>query len=511
MNKFEAMKASKDGLDVLANLLQYAAEQTPVDDIPEEELDRMKWYGVFHRKATPGFFMMRLRTPGGQLSSIQLEALAEIARDFGRGTADLTTRQNIQLRWLTLPDIPEILRRLAAVGITTLQSGMDNMRNLIGCPLAGLDADEVCDTTPILLDLHRAFLGRHAFSNLPRKFNMSIAGCREDCGHAQTQDLGFLPASRIIDGQRRAGFNVLVGGAMGGTSPHLAAALDVWLPPDDAASFTLALLAVYRDNGPREQRTKARLKWLLAAWGKARLRSEVEARLGHPLLPAGRLETRHVAGDHVGVHRQRGEEVSYVGLHVPVGRISADQLAGLGRLAKQYGGGEVRLTVDQNVVIPSVANRRLPHLLEESLLQELRPDPPSIWRNLVCCTGSDYCHFSLIDTKSRAVELARTLEARGLEVPLGTRIQISGCINACGKHQIGDLGLLGTNIRVDGEIKEAVDVFVGGKLGPKARLARLFRRDVVMDELPDVAEALLRLQFQQTGPTEDAEPEALTV
>jgi ferredoxin-nitrite reductase len=491
VNRFEAMKAAKDGLEVLPDLLRYAAAGVPVEEIPEEDLDRMKWYGVFHRKETPGYFMMRLRTPGGRLTGVQLRALADIAREHGRNTADLTTRQNMQLRWLTLAVIPEVMRRLAAVGISTLQTGMDNVRNFVGCPLAGLDADEVYDTSNLLLELQRAFLGRREFSNLPRKFNVSLAGCREDCGHAQTQDLGFLPATRAEDGRQVVGFNVLVGGAMGGTSPRLATPLDVFVRPDEVVDLFRAVIAVYRDHGPREQRTRARLKWLIAAWGEERLRAAVEERLGRPLSRAGRGETVRVAGDHLGVHPQRTAGTSYVGLHVPVGRITAAQLAELGRLADTYGVGEVRLTVDQNAIIPHVPDARLPALLDEPLLRELRPDPPPVWRNLVCCTGNDYCHFSLIDTKTRAVELARQLEARGVRIAPGTRIHISGCVHACGKHHIADIGLQGSNVRRDGRVLEAADVYLGGRLGPDGRLARKTHDHVTFDELPLLVEGVL--------------------
>ena len=504
MNRFEAFKAEKDGLDVLPDLLRYAAARTPIEEIPEDDLDRMKWYGVFHRKQTPGFFMMRLRTPGGRLTGEQLHAIAGIARDFGRGTADITTRQNLQLRWLTLPDIPEILRRLEAAGITTRQSGMDSVRNVIGCPLAGLDGGEAIDTTPLIDELQETLLAAgKCFSNLPRKFNVSLAGCREDCGHAQTQDLGFLPAATELDGRRVAGFNVLVGGALGGTSPRLATPLDVFLRVEEVVPFFVALLAVYRDNGPREQRTKARLKWLMEEWGEARLRAEVERELGRPLARAGRPLTVRTAGDHLGVHRQRALGVNYVGLHVPVGRITAEQLDELGRLAAEYGSDEVRLTIDQNVVIPNVTFARLDRLLAEPLLRELRPDPPGVWRNLVCCTGNDYCHFSLIDTKSRAMELGAELERRGVAVPDGTRIHMSGCVHACGKHHVGDLGLLGATVRVGEHVVEAVHVYADGRLGEEARLAKKVRESVLIPDLADVAETLLRERAAET-PAEEA-------
>jgi ferredoxin-nitrite reductase len=491
LNRFEAFKAEKDGLDVLPDLLRYAAEGTPIDQIPEDDLDRMKWYGVFHRKQAPGFFMMRLRTPGGRLSSPQLRAIASIARDFGRNTADLTTRENIQLRWLTLPVIPEILKRLERSGITTMQSGMDNVRNFIGCPIAGLDPAEVIDTTPIIRNLQRVLVGNRQFTNLPRKFNVSIAGCRQDCGHAQTQDLGFVPATSEIDGRRVAGFNVLIGGALGGTSPRLATPLDVFLRPEEVTDFFAALLAVYRDNGPREQRTKSRIKWLVAEWGEERLREEIEDAVGYPLRRSGRLETIHTAGSHLGVHPQRTLNVNFVGLHVPVGRVTAEQLDELARLAEEYGAGELRLTVDQNVVIPHVTDARLDRLLAEPLLQELRPNPPPVWRNLVCCTGNDYCHFSLIDTKGSALELARELEARGVEVAPGTRIHISGCVHACGKHHVGDIGIQGSNVRIDGEVHESAHLFAGGRLGEYGRLAELVREDVLLEDLTDSVEELL--------------------
>ncbi len=511
LNKFETMKAEKDGLDVFPDLLRYAADRTPVEAIPPDDLDRMKWYGVFHRKQTPGLFMLRLRVPGGRLTGEQLRALAAVSREFGGGTADITTRQNLQLRGLTLENIPEVLCRLESARISTRQSGMDNVRNFIGCPLAGIDAGELYDTTGLIDDLQDALLTAHkTFSNLPRKFNVSITGCREDCGQAQTQDLGFLPATTEIDGRTVMGFNVLAGGALGGTSPRLATPLDVFVLPEQVVPLFVALLSVYRDHGPREQRTKARLKWLLDDWGEERLRAAVQCTVGFPLPRAGTPATAHVAGDHLGVHYQRTMGLRYVGLHVPVGRITADQLDELARLADEYGSDEVRLTIDQNIVLPNITNARLPRLLAEPLLRELQPDPSGIWRNLVCCTGNDYCHFSLIDTKGQAVALARSLEERGVEAPRGTRINISGCVHACGKHHVGTVGLVGTNVRVGDRIEEAVDVFVDGRLGDDSRLAARARQDILMADLPAVAEALLRERFPDSVPAAREETDVTT-
>ncbi len=488
MNKIEALKAEKDGLDIWPDLLRYAAEDTPVNQIPEDDLQRMKWYGVFHRPQAPGTFMMRLRLSGGRATSAQLRVIAGLAAAGSHPFLDLTSRQNIQLRGFRLPAVPGMIEALRNVGVLAQQTGLDNVRNVIGCPLAGIDSDELLDATPLVEALVDPYLGDRAYSNLPRKFNVSITGCRQDCGHAQTQDLGLLPATH----EESVGFNVLVGGALGGTSPRLATPLDVFVEPHEVQPLFLALLRVYRDHGPREKRTQARLKWLLDEWGEERLREAVETELGHLLRRAGRDERDAVAGDHLGVHPQRQAGLSYVGLHVPVGHISAGALCELARLAEQYGASEVRLTIDQNVLIPHVPDAALPALLAEPLLRELRPDVPAIWRNLVACTGNDFCHYSLIDTKGTAIRVATELERRGVEVPEGTRIHVSGCVHACAKHHIADIGIQGANVRVAGQVEEAGDIYTGGRLGDDSRLATRTKERVLLTDLADTIEGLLQ-------------------
>ena len=284
---------------------------------------------------------------------------------------------------------------------------------------------------------------------------------------------------------------MLVGGALGGTSPRLATPLGAFVRPEEVVPLFLAVLRVFRDHGPREQRTKARLKWLIAEWGEPRFREAVAKELGSPLLGPGEDARRRFAGDHLGVHRQRDPGLHYVGLHVPVGRMNASQLERLTQLAARDGNGELRLTINQNVVIPNVREEHVRRLLAEPLLRELRPIPAPVWRNLVACTGIDYCHYSLIDTKNRAIELAAEMERRGVYVPEGTRIHISGCVHACGKHHIADIGLQGANVRVGDAVEEAADVFVDGELGPSGRLASKVEDKVRMQDLPDVVERLL--------------------
>lgn len=503
MNKVEEIKREKDGLDAYADILRYAREGTPVDSIPESDLTRMKWFGLFHRPQKPGTFMLRLRITGGRLDSGQARVLAALARDYCGAEADITTRQNVQLRDILLPDAPAIFERLAAAGISTRQTGMDNVRNVVGCPLAGVDGAELFDATPVVEAVtaaHRA-AGKE-FSNLPRKFNVAISGCTEDCSEAETQDLGLVPA---MSGDGARGFNVLAGGALGGTSPRLATPLDVFLRPAEAVPFFMALLSVYRDNGPRDVRTKARFKWLLDAWGEERVRGAIERELGYPLARAGRDCRRPPGGQHLGPRPQRQPGLLSVGLHVPVGRITAAQLEGLASVADRYGTGELRLTTGQNVIVVNVPSARIQALLGEPLLGELSPNPPPAWRNLVACTGRDYCHFSLIDTKARALELAAELERRRVPVPEGTRIHISGCVHACGKHHVADIGLQGAQVRLHDEVVEAADIYAGGRLGSGSRLARRVAQRVPMAAMADHLAAMLVGNVQQPEPAHNGE------
>ena len=481
-NPIEAIKAAKDGLDVLPELHRYAQMAEPVYD--EGDLERLKWYGLFHRKATPGYFMLRMRIPNGVLTTEQLAAVGDIANEFGRGAVDITTRQNIQLRWIRVQDAPRILQRLSAVNLTSQQSGMDNVRNIVGCPLAGIHADELIDASQLTSRIQQAIIGRRGFSNLPRKFNLSITGCPDDCTHAQTHDLSFVPAR--LNGQ--IGFNVLVGGAMGGRDPFLAVPLDAFAAPDDVVDVSLAVLSVFRDNGPRASRKQSRLKVLLREWGVERFRAALEAELGRELPRAGVGAAPLDGGDHLGVTPQRGTELVSVGMLVPVGRATGDDLIEFSRLARLYGQAEIRLTVQQNVMIPHIDPARLAKLFAEPLLTKYSPEPSGFLRGLVACTGMDYCHFSLIDTKGEALALARALDER-YEATRRVRINWSGCPHSCAQQKVADIGLEGARVRIDDEIVAAASVVQGGRLGEDARLGEPCLPKTPTAELPELVAA----------------------
>jgi ferredoxin-nitrite reductase len=489
VNKIEQIKAEKDGLEIGADIPRYA--ELGWQSIQESDLERLKWWGVFFRKHTPGHFMMRIRIPNGISNAAQLRAIAAIAQRCGRGIADITTRQQIQLRWIQFEHVPSILDELRAAGLVTLQTGMDNIRNVVGCAVAGLTRNELFDASPVARAFTDLFVGDRAYTNLPRKFNVTITGCRENCVHAETQDIALVPATAELGGQTVAGFNVLIGGKNGSGGYRIATPLDVFVRPEDAAEVCSAIVLLFRDHGSRDARNKIRFAFLVEEWGETRVRDTLEARIGRALDRAGTDARLPKAANHVGIFRQKDVSLSYVGLAIPVGRVTSDQLKELARLAEAYGTGEVRLTPDQNVVIPNVSDRKLGNLTAEPLLKVLRYDPSAIMAGLVSCTGIEFCNLAVIETKARALKIAQTLESK-IHDGKPVRIHWSGCPAGCGNHTVADIGLLGVKAKVDGQTVDAVDVFVGGSSGPQPTQAVRILENVPCDTLPTVLEGLIR-------------------
>ena len=489
MNKIEEYKREKDGLDILEDIPRYAAEGW--EKITDGDKERLKWAGVFFRRQTPGNFMMRLRMPNGMSSAEQFRTIAHISEEFGKGFADITTRQQIQLRWFKIEHVPEIWRRLETVDLVSLQTGMDNIRNVVGCPVAGLTPNELFDASPVARAFSRQFVGNREFTNLPRKFNVTITGCKEACIHAEAQDIALTPATKEIGGAEIKGFNVAVGGKMGSGGFRIASPLNLFVTAEEATAVCSHIVLIFRDHGARELRTKARLAFLIENWGVEKFRGELERRVDRPLASAGKDQRTPKHTDHVGVFRQKQAGLNYVGLAVPVGRMTSEQMLQIAELAEIYGNGQIRLTVGQNIIIPNVPDSRIGELTKEPLLQELRYDPSEVMRGLVSCTGMDYCHFALIETKGWALKTARVLEAKlGKTQPL--RMHWSGCPAGCGNHAVADIGLLGKNIKINGEVVEAVDVFAGGAAGCEANFPVKIMEDVPCEDLPDVIAGLAK-------------------
>ncbi len=495
-NKIELMKQTKDGLDALEDLYHFAASNN-WQEMSEDDKQRAKWYGLFFRKQTPGNFMLRIRFNAGRSNAQQFRVMADLSDEYGKGFVDLTTRQQVQLRWFTLADLPDIWRRLEAVGLHSKQTGLDNVRGICGCPLAGESQHELLDATPVIEQFNDMLIENRAVTNLPRKFNVTITGCLENCCHVETQDVGLIPAYRELNGRQVNGFNVLVGGKQGSGGYKPALPLDVFVEPDEAARLCYELVLIFRDHGNRGQRTRARLAFLIEERGLAWLRAELTRRLGRTLLKAGTDLRKSHHSDHLGIHPQRfqtgqsGPALYSIGLLVPVGRMTTCQMRKVADLADRYGSGEIRLTVQQNVVIPNIPESRLGALTDEPILQELPFDPSPILRGLVSCTGIDYCHMALIETKGWALQVARELEKRthGQKIAPLT-MHWSGCSAGCGLHQVATIGFQGCRTRINGSIVDAAHVTVKGLAGPQSQVAQDLMYDVPCEQL---AEALLPL------------------
>ena len=496
LNKFEKFKAEKDGLEVKAQLKHFAEigwEAMDKDDLEH----RLKWVGVFYRPVTPGKFMLRMRIPNGILNSTQMRVLAEVVQRYGEeGSADITTRQNLQLRGIRIEDIPDIFERFEQVGLTSVQSGMDNVRNITGSPMAGIGADELIDTRELVQKVQdmitKQSQGNFEFTNLPRKFNIAIEGGRDNSVHAEINDIAFVPAYK--DGE--LGFNVVVGGFFSATRCEAAVPLNVWVPPnDDVVDLSRAILEVYRDHGPRANRQKARLMWLIDEWGIDKFRHMVEKQFGRSLRTAAEKdEIDWDKRDHIGVYQQKQPGLNYVGLHVPVGRLQAQDMFDLAQLADVYGSAEIRLTVEQNVIIPNIPDSRWQSFLAEPLLTRFTITPAPLTRSLVSCTGAQFCNFALVETKQRALALAQALEAE-LELSKPVRIHWTGCPNSCGQPQVADIGLMGTKARKDGKAVEGVNIYMGGKVGKDAHLGKCVQKGIPCEDLMPVLRDLLIENF----------------
>lgn len=485
-NTVEGYKASMNGdglriLEQLPEMIERGAESlTPA----EKEL--LKWVGVFYRRPTPGKFMMRVRMPNGFARSEQLRTIAELSRRLGNGVVDITTRQQMELRGFTLDSVPEIWEKLRGVDLRTLQTGIDNVRNINGCALAGLTQHELFDASPVVQELDRLIVGSTGnpeFTNLPRKFNITVTGCPDNCTHDESQDIALVPAKKA----GRPGFNVLVGGKMGSGGFTVASPLNVFVEIFQAAAVVAELVKIYRDHGPREARSKCRFSFLIEEWGLSRLRAELTERLGRELAFQGRDMRGSAHADHLGVSRQRQAGLVAVGLCIPTGRVNPEHLDELARLADIYGNGEIRLTTGQNAIIPNVAADCVGGLLAEPLLQQFSARPSPFVRGMVACVGTDYCNLALIETKSRAVALSEALHEKLGAAGNPLKIHWSGCPAGCGNHQAADIGFRGFKTKLEGKLVDAVAIYTGGQTGPNAVAGEEVLETVPCDEdLPEV-------------------------
>ncbi|MDO8309114.1 MAG: nitrite/sulfite reductase [Actinomycetota bacterium] len=513
LNANEILKQQDDGLNVRERIETIYAKGG-FASIPREDLTgRLRWWGLYTQRK-PGidggktatlepeeledeFFMMRIRSDGGRLSLEQLRTIAGISTEFGRDTADISDRQNIQLHWVRIEDVPEIWRRLEAVGLSSAEACGDVPRVILGSPVAGLAVDEIIDGTPAIEEILRRHLLDPAFSNLPRKFKSAISGSpRLDVAH-EINDVSFVGVEHPEHGP---GFDVWVGGGLS-TNPHLAVRLGAWVPLEEVADVWAGVISIFRDYGYRRLRTKARLKFLVKDWGAERFRQVLEDEyLGRRLLdgppPEGPATGRR---DHVGVHLQRDGHL-YVGAAPTVGRLSGTALAALAGLAEAAGSGRVTLTAEQKVVVLDVDPARVAGLVHGLESLGLRVEAPSPFRrNAMACTGVEYCKLAIVETKARAADLVATLEARLPQYDLPLAIHVNGCPNSCARIQVADIGLKGIRaLDADGNDVEGFQVHLGGRLGQEAGFGRTVKGlRLPADDLPAYVERLLATYVEE--------------
>lgn len=504
-----AIEAYKENinLDIIWDkIVRYANEGW--EAIDQTDIQALKWYGIFVRKSTPGHFMIRVRVPGGVLEhgrfqAKQLRVLADITRDYGRDIMDLTTRQQVQLRWIRMEDVLIVLDKLNEAGLSTIQTGMDNIRNVTTCPVAGLQADEALDARPLVKELNDSIVGNWKVANLPRKFNITVLGCCDNCTHAEINDVALTPAKRgdVL------GYNVWVGGALGPWGTQRSQSLDAFVLPEQAKEMCHGILELFHERGNRDKRNKARLKFLIDEMGLAAFREEVISKLSYTPCSAGtELTDEHSHRDHIGVHPQNTPGLNYVGLNVVTGRMKLEQVYEIARLAEAYGNGEVRFTTAQNIIIPNVPDELLAPLLEEPVLGQLKHDPLPFARGLISCTGNTFCPFAMIDTKQRTLELVSYLDermGRSVMESVGVlEIHASGCPNSCGNPHTGQIGLIGKKVKVNGQVEEAADIYLGAEHGVHGAFNERWKTAVPFSEMGPLLEDMIRQYVEKRTPEE---------
>jgi ferredoxin-nitrite reductase len=489
----ELWKLEQHGLDVWDKLLAHANE----DKFPDKpDTFRFRYHGLFYVAPAQKSFMLRCRIPAGELTSMQLRGLADIAEEWGGGYADITTRANFQIREIGPRNMVKCLLKLQEIGLTSRGSGVDNIRNITATPTAGIDKDELIDTRPFAKALHHYILNHRDMYDLPRKFNVAFDGGGSVSVVADTNDIGFI-AVRVPEGKGVAPgiyFRVELAGITG--HKQFASDAGVLVRPDQCVAVAAAIIRVFVENGDRTNRKKARLKYVIEKWGLAKYMVEVERKLAFQLarLPLDQCEPRKVPiqHGHIGVFKQAQRGLNYIGAVITVGRMKSKQMRRIADVAQNYGSGEVRLTVWQNLIIPNVPDAFVETMKKNLIKIGFHHAATSISGGLIACTGNTGCQWAATNTKGQAVLLARHLEKK-IQLDLPINIHLTGCPNSCAQHYMGDIGLLGAKVNQGGDTVEGYHVVLGGGFGEKQAVAREVFRGVPFNELPTLLEHILEV------------------
>ena len=510
--KAERLKREKNPLECFEEIREFARKG--LSAVPDTWIKTyFRWWGVYTQgdgegavggvggegRSTP-YFMLRIRLGNGFVTARQLRAIAGLAEKYAGGVADITVRQNIQLHWITIKDLPEVLQTLFDTGLTSMGACGDITRNITGCPLAGLNAHELCDASPLVDEVERMLVNNPDFYNLPRKIKISISGCTDWCAYPEINDLAFTPSVREQPGKQEIGFSMRVGGGLS-TEPHLAVRLNAFVRWEQVIPVTKAVSELFRDASVlRENRERARLKYLFLqhGWTAESFLQEIERKLGYKLDPAvPEIAPSDVFRDHVGIHPQKQLGLFYVGAAVLRGRVTPQQLLAAAELSERYGSGELRATNTQNLVIVNVPADKTKVVAEGLSAAGLHVAASAFWRGAIACTGSEFCKLAITETKAFTRWLVEELEERLPAFDQQLKLNVTGCPNSCGQHRLADIGLEGKKVKANGRISDAYYFCLGGAVGEHAGFARAMGYRCTASEVPDAIERLLRVYLEE--------------
>ena len=512
--RVERLKREKNPWEVFDEVRAFAREGR-ASVVPEWAGMYFKWWGIYTQGDGVGavggkggeglasdYFMMRIGLPNGILTSAQLRVIADITKTHARNLADITTRQNIQLHWLTIESLPEIVDALTEVGLSPKGACGDVVRNVTGCPLAGLAHDEITDASPIALEIAHTLVANPEFYNLPRKFKICATGCSVWCSYPEINDVALTAVKRGDE----IGYTVRVGGGLS-NEPHLGVKLDAFVRPDQAVAVARTIAAIFRDQqGLRESRDRARIKYLFMKenWTAASFLAEIESRLGYKFDPAAPENLpEDVLRDHAGIHKQKQPGLSYVGASVLRGRLSGDQLTAAADLADRFGDGQLRTTIMQNLIFVNIPTAKAGELASEVEKIGLHVEGTPFWRGAIACTGTEFCKLAISETKGFTRWLVDELEDRLPGFDQQLKLHVTGCPNSCGQHWIADIGLEGKKIKHEGKMVDAYYFCVGGAVGAHAAIARPVGYRVPATLVPDALERLLGAYLEERTPGEN--------
>ena len=505
--KVERLKREKNPWRAFEDVKAFAREGR-ASVLPEWANTYFKWWGIYTQGdgagATGGvggegkttqYFMLRIGIPNGFLNSRQARTIADICERHARSVADITVRQNIQLHWLTIESIPEVIQALGAVGLSPKGACGDVVRNVTGCPLAGVAADEIVDASGLAIEAARLLTANSDFYNLPRKFKTSITGCPVWCSYPEINDIGMTAVTRTLRGEKQTGYSLRVGGGLS-ADPHLSLRLNAFIRPRQALQTIRGVVEIFREQEAlRTSRERARLKHLFTqhGWTAERFLAELEGRIGFRLEPAAdETPPVDVYRDHVGIHPQRQERLMSVGAAVLRGRISAAQLREVAHLSERFAFGQIRTTNMQNLLIVNVPRVNANELARELGAIGLPVEASVFWRGAIACTGTEFCKLAITETKSFTRWIVEELEQRIPDFDQQLKLHVTGCPNSCGQHWIADIGLEGKKIKRDGAIRDAYYFCLGGAVGANQSIARLSGYRCTAEDVPESIERLLR-------------------